>query len=474
MVLVMKRARGIDVAASALARVLPRPFARLVDQARLDAASIVDGLAGRRAPTFSTREQPLPRPTALEAIDPIASVLPGALARRYETAVRDVRTVTRELRGDRLPSVVARTTRLARPRASTPPPAASTRRRLVVTALTRETEDALAITLAAEDGASISFVPGQFLTLHVTVDGRELRRAYSISSTPSEGPRVTIVVKHIEGGRVSTHLHQTLRAGDRLEVTGPSGSFVAPASSGPRHFVFFAGGSGITPIASLLGTALETEPGARVTLVLGNRRERDVIFLSRWDALSTRYGERLRVVHVLEDAPPSRPHRLGRPDEAMVTELVRDLSLDARLPGEDAPLFFLCGPAPMMASVRRTLEGVGIAPARIHEERFLSPADPSERAEVPAVPQTITIRRRGVLRTFVQQPGETILEAATRSRTEMPSSCTLGGCGACRCRAVSGEVAVDEPSCLTDAERAEGYVLTCVGRARGPVTLEVP
>ena len=102
MVLVMKRARGIDVAASALARVLPRPFARLVDQARLDAASIVDGLAGRRAPTFSTREQPLPRPTALEAIDPIASVLPGALARRYETAVRDVRTVTRELRGDRL------------------------------------------------------------------------------------------------------------------------------------------------------------------------------------------------------------------------------------------------------------------------------------------------------------------------------------------------------------------------------------
>jgi ferredoxin-NADP reductase len=466
--MVRRRARAIDVAASALAHLLPRAIARAVDQARLDATSLVDGLSGRRTPAFSTREAPIARPTALDAIDPVYELLPDPIARHYAKLARDLRTITRELRGDRLPAVVPR------PRRIEPAPLSASRRPLVVRSLVHETVDALAIELADPSGAPITFVPGQFLTLHLTIGGREIRRAYSISSTPLDGAHATIVVKKIEGGLASGHLHHALRVGDRIEVTGPSGSFVAPAASAPRHLVFLAGGSGITPVLSLLRTALTSEPGARVTLVFGNRRESEIIFRDRLDALAREHGDRLRIVHVLQEAS-ARAHRIGRPDAALVAELVTGLELEKRLPGEDPPLFFVCGPAPMMASVRRALSDAGVSDARIREERFLSPVDPAvRRADLPTSAQTITLRRRGTLRTFVEQPNETILEAATRMGIEMPSSCTLGGCGACRCRAISGEVVVDEPSCLTDAERAEGFVLTCVGRARGPVTLEVP
>ncbi len=459
-----RRARALDVAASALAHVLPSSLARVVDQARLDAGSLVDGLSGKRVAPFSTREAPIARPRALSAIDPIYELLPGPLAERYAVLARDLRTVTRELRGDRMPSVVARPARPAVHESTAP-----AHRTLVVASLAHETDDALAITLADPSGKPITFAPGQFLTLHLSIEGRSLRRAYSISSTPSDGPHATIVVKKIENGLVSNHLHGTLRVGDRIETSGPSGSFVVPTARAPRHLVLFAGGSGITPVMSILRTALTSERGARITLVFGNRRESDVIFQGALDRLAS---DRFRVLHVLEE-PCERPHRLGRPDAATIRALVSELALDARLPGEDAPLFFVCGPAAMMASVRQALSETGIDAARIREERFLSPADPSAR-RYPTGDQTITIRRRGVLQTFVQRDGETILEAATRTGAEMPSSCQLGGCGACRCTAVSGEVDVDEPSCLTDAERAQGLVLTCVGRARSPVTLEVP
>lgn len=470
-----RRARPIDVAASALVHLLPRPFARAVDQARRDATSVVDGLSGRRTPSFSTREAPLVRPTALDAIDPVYEMLPDVLARPYATLTRDLRTITRELRGDRMPAVVPRPAVIrATPKADAPL-ATPARRALVVRSLVHETRDALAIELSDPSGAPLTFVPGQFLTLHLTIDGHALRRAYSISSAPADGTSVTIVVKRIDGGLASTHLHQTLREGDRLEIAGPSGSFVVPPASAPRHLVLFAGGSGITPVMSIVRTTLASEPGARVTLVYGNRRESDVIFRDRLATLAREHDERLRVVHVLEE-PSELAARIGRPDAAMVSSLVRELSLDARMPGEDAPLFFVCGPAPMMASVRHALSDAGVQDTRIREERFLSPVDPASRRteNLPTTPQPITIRRRGVLRTFEQRPDETILEAAMRTGHELPSSCTLGGCGACRCRAVVGEVVVDEPSCLTDAERAEGLVLTCVGRARGPVTLEVP
>jgi ring-1,2-phenylacetyl-CoA epoxidase subunit PaaE len=346
-----------------------------------------------------------------------------------------------------------------------------------VTAIRRETRDAISISLRDPSGARMTFAPGQFLTFFVTVDGIERRRAYSLSSAPSDDGDPTVTVKRIDGGVVSEHLHRTLRVGDTLVAAGPSGSFVAPPSALPRHLVLFAGGSGITPILSLVRATLPTEPGSRITLVYGNRDASDVIFARTLDELARTHGERCRVIHLHErhdaDSEAMRA-RAGRPDRDTVLSLVTELALHARLPGEEAPLFFVCGPAMMMDAVRGALSSAGVADAQIREERFLSPPDPRPAAQVSTTPRSVSVRGPRALRTFSVAPGQTILEAATRAGTALPSSCTMGGCAACRCRVVEGQVDVEEPNCLSPAEREAGFVLTCVGRPRTDVILELP
>ncbi len=474
-----KRPRPLDVAASAVLQLVPSRLGRHVDQLRLDASSLIDGLSGVRAKSFSTRESPHVPPMSLREIDPLRELLPGALGRRYEVMARDLRTVLRELRGERLAPLVGRKPTLS-PRRAVTAPAASARRALSVTAIVRETDDAISIELRDPSGAPISFTPGQFLTLFVPVDGAERRRAYSISSAPRDERGATVTVKRVLGGLVSEHLHANLRVGDTLHASGPSGAFVAPPAAAPRHLVFFAGGSGITPILSIMRATLGSEPGSRVTLVFGNRDADDVIFAAALARLARDHGDRCRVVHLLEQLDArSGPlgARAGRPDRETVQGLVRELSLDARLPGEDAPLFFVCGPAKMMDAARAALVESGVDGSCIREERFLSPPElrsASAPSTLPLTAQTVTVKRRGTLQTFAVAPGQTILEAATHAGAGLPSSCTMGGCAACRCRAVSGHVLVDEPNCLSPDEREAGYVLTCVGRPRTDVVLELP
>lgn len=466
-----RRPGAIDYAAAAVASVAPRALTAHIDQLRLDLDSLARDLRGPRMLPFTSPGAAVAGPPALESIDPLEAVLPIGVLRRVNAARRDVRMLVRELRGKRAPFLV--------PRAPTPitsrhaEPASAPRRTLDVLEVVHETARAITVRLAARDGA-LSFTAGQFLTLLVRVDGAELRRSYSLSSSPLDGPTATITVQRIEGGRISTFLHDTLRAGAVLEAVGPSGLFVAPPAEAPRHLVLVAGGSGITPIASIAETALRAEPGTRVTIVHGSRDPGDVIFGARLDALVAAHPGRGRIVRLLEDgaAALGSRARAGRPDAATLDALVRELALTTRLPGEDAPQFFLCGPAAMMEVVKTTLFARGVPRARVHEERFRSPGSAPLDESLPTTPQLVTIRRAGAERTVTVAPGKTILEAATSAGVPLRSSCAMGGCGACKCRLTSGEVAMEEPNCLTDDERAEGLVLTCVGRPRGPVTLE--
>jgi ferredoxin-NADP reductase len=333
-----------------------------------------------------------------------------------------------------------------------------------------ETADARTFELADVTGAPITFAAGQFLTLHVEVEGRRYRRAYSLSSSPDGGGTARITVKRVVDGRVSRHLVEHLRAGDLVTAHGPSGAFVAPPARGPRHLVLFAGGSGITPIASITRDVLRSEPSTRLTLVYGNRSEADVIFREELEALARQ--PRLRVVHVLSEPRTDAPCVRGVPDRGTVSRLVDDLALLERSEDEDPPLFFVCGPAPMMTEVRSALEARGVPRERILEERFLSPADPGS-VRVAAGPQLVNVRLGGATHAVTVAPGKTVLEAALAQGVAMPFSCQMGGCGACKCKRVGGDLVMDEPNCLSEEEKAGAVVLACVARPLGPCAVEV-
>jgi ring-1,2-phenylacetyl-CoA epoxidase subunit PaaE len=455
---------ALDAAAAALASVAPRPVARVLDQARLDAHALGAALFGERPPSFSTPHQPSLRAPSLAEIDPLLVALPRGLRPAYRTLRGDLGMLARELRGERPPAVV--------PRRAAPRPAIEVRPRPVqIVEVICETEDARTLVLKEASGADLAFVPGQFLTLHVTIDGRVQKRAYSLSRAPRHGAAVTI--KRIAGGLVSGHLVAHAKAGDTLSVLGPSGSFVAGAASAPRHLVGYAGGSGITPLAAIVEHALLTEPGTRVTLIHGSRSAGEAIFRARFRRLRDEHPARFTLVEVLEE--PSEGALTGRPDEALVDRLVAQRELDAPRPGELPPHHFLCGPRPMMDAVRAVLLRRGVEAARIHEERFQSPgAAPSGARPLPASAVPVRLRRKGQEREVQVAPGTTVLEAALAAGVALPFSCAMGGCAACACSVVSGDVQLDEPNCLTEGERAAGRTLTCVGRPLGPVTLEVP
>jgi len=336
-----------------------------------------------------------------------------------------------------------------------------------VARVVRETADAVTLVLEDTGGEAVRFSAGQFFTLHVRLGGGEIaKRAYSASSSPLDPLRVSVTVKRVEGGCVSTHIVENMREGELLDVLGPSGSFTPAPATGPRRIVLVGGGSGITPLASIARTLLATEPETQIVLVYGNRAWRDVIFRDALEELVQRHAASGRFVlrHVLETPPPGWTGGAGRLDGAA---LLRELqSLDPAMPSE----YFLCGPDPMMHTVRTALAANGVANASIHEERFVSAHASSSS---PVATQTVVVRSRAGMHSLPVPPGKTVLEAALDACVDMPFSCTVGGCGACRVRLVEGSLAMDEPNCLTPEERAGGYVLACVSRPGGPCTLEV-
>ena len=334
-------------------------------------------------------------------------------------------------------------------------------------AITRETDDAVSLTLASPDGAAISFKPGQFLTLTVPVAGATHRRAYSIASSAHDPSRVTVTVRRVAGGLVSNHLNDHARVGDTFAVHGPSGAFVVEGGDARRHLVLVAGGSGITPMMSFLRTHLGASPTLAFTLVYGNRDRAHAIFADALDALAAAHPTQLTVRHVYERAPDGSALD-GRLDESGCARAFEALTL----PGDVTPEWFLCGPDPMMAAARTVLAARGVAPERVHEERFFTAAT-TTKAAGDQRPHTVTVRLRGSAHVVSAAPGVTVLDAGLNAGVDMPFSCTMGGCGACRVRLTAGDVVMDEPNCLTAREREKGYVLACQSRPTGDITIEV-
>lgn len=364
-----------------------------------------------------------------------ATSIPRTLRLGWVTMRNDVRWIARDLRGEGRPVVIERGKSRYRDVAAID----MAPRPLRVVSVVRETDDTVSIELAELDGP-LAFEAGQFLTFHLELDGKPARRAYSLSSSPLDGPTAWITVKRMGAGSA---LMCSLREGDIVRARGPSGSFVAP--SGPARLVMIAGGSGITPVISIAETVLRSRPDCAVSLIYGSRSERDVIFADRIAAMES---DRFHVDHLF--GPAIDRDALGRCVAAIPDDLPR--------------VHYLCGPRAMMDLARALIDG------EIREERFHSPAEVT--VDLPREPVVAEMRVGGRRHLVSVAPGQTLLEAGLAAGAQLPFSCAMGGCGACKVVLVSGEVHA-ESNCLSERERADGYVLTCSSRPRGRVALEV-
>lgn len=342
--------------------------------------------------------------------------------------------------------------------------------RLTVQSVDRETPDAVVVALEVPEALrdSFRFVPGQYLTFRVTIDGEEVRRSYSICAGPGETLRVGI--KKVRGGRFSTFAHEHLAVNDTLDVMPPQGRFVvadqsASSEDGGLHHVAFAGGSGITPILSILTYVLETRPQDRFTLFYGNRRLASVMFLDRLHQEKDKHLHRLQLFHALTNESVDAPLFQGRLDGEKVTDFFRV----GLLRPDDVDVAYVCGPGSMIDEVTGSLKASGLAEERIRTERFTAkkgaegPAPVSTEAsqETEASAVWVDVQIDGVRRQFPVTGGEAVIDAAARAGVDLPWSCRGGMCSTCRCRVLEGEVDMLQNYSLEPWELDRGFVLAC-------------
>jgi ring-1,2-phenylacetyl-CoA epoxidase subunit PaaE len=336
---------------------------------------------------------------------------------------------------------------------------------LTIASIEPVTDDSVAITfdVPAHLADDYAFSHGQHLTIRTELAGDDVRRNYSICSPVSSGV-LRVAVKRLPGGAFSEHALDVLKPGDVLDVMTPSGRFFTELDPGQsRHYVCIAAGSGITPVLSIVATALETEPASAVTLLYGNRTHKSVMFLEELEDLKDRYRERFHLVHVLSREPQEVELFSGRLDADRLKRIV-----DTVLPVDTVDEWFLCGPFEMVSSLRSMLVAEGVSKKSVHAEVFHVEATPPVR-RTPAAGETapeggadVTITLDGRTSSFrLPTDGPSVLEAALTVRADAPFACKGGVCGTCRAKVLEGTVEMDTNWALEPDEVEKGYVLTC-------------
>lgn len=311
----------------------------------------------------------------------------------------------------------------------------------------RETSDAVSLVLDVPERHSHDFryKAGQFLTVRVSVDGRDLRRCYSMSSAPLED-ELRITVKRDPGGVVSNWINDTAAEGDELHAAPPEGRFVlAEEVSAAQPLIAFAGGSGITPIMSLVRTAL-ADSDRPVRLFYANRARDSVIFSEPLQRLTEQHAARLVVEHHYDEDR-------GVVTAAAVSTFIAEVG--------DAD-FYICGPAPFMDTVEAALVAAGVPRQRLHLERFtVAEVPPGVTDDTAEACEEIVIEldRKKVVATY--RDGDTLLQTARQQGLKAPASCETGSCGTCMARVVEGSARMRINDALDEDEVEEGWVLTC-------------
>ena len=335
---------------------------------------------------------------------------------------------------------------------------------LEVTDVQRDTRDAVIVTLRPQDESAFRFIQGQYLTFRREFDGQEVRRSYSICSGLDDGC-LRVGIKRVEGGAFSTWANESLVPGTTLEAMPPAGNFYLPLEPvAARHYLGFAGGSGITPVLSIIRTVLAREPKARFTLVYANRQISTIMFREELEDLKNLYLGRLSVLHVLEQDAQDIDLFTGRIDaeklKALFAHWVDAESVDAA---------FICGPEPMMLTIAAALREHGLDDAQIKFELFasnqpgrLAPRGPVTKEAANGQRTALTVTLDGTTRRLeLAHDGTSVLEAALAADMDAPYACKAGVCSTCRAKVLEGQAEMAVNHALEDYEVQQGYVLTC-------------
>ncbi|HUS02293.1 MAG TPA: 1,2-phenylacetyl-CoA epoxidase subunit PaaE [Chitinophagaceae bacterium] len=340
---------------------------------------------------------------------------------------------------------------------------------LTIKDIKRETPDCVSISfdIPKELAKEFQFKQGQSLTLRKILEGEEIRRSYSICTSPLQN-EVRVAVKKVQGGLFSTFANTELKTGDVIEVMPPSGNFYTELSSAnKKNYIAFAAGSGITPVISIIKTTLLTEPNSTFTLIFGNKNHTSIIFKEELEDLKDKYIERFRLYHILSRERMEADINYGRINADKCDQLTRLINLNT------VDEIFICGPEDMIFCVRDFLEQKGIDKTKIHFELFTTPKrkaagyKPQAASETNKETSNITVKLDGRSFDFnLDYDSNNILDAALAQGADLPYACKGGVCTTCKAKLIEGQIEMEVNYGLEADEVAAGFILTCQSHPR--------